>query len=271
MPFRISSRRLLTAIACATTLAAGGVAAGCGSDHVNTDTSVADVSASSPTPAPIPTLEASGTMSEFMTQVFEDVSSFWTRELTQEGLPAPRPAYHWIAPGDVLHEACPGPGGRTNSTDGTAEYCQDDATIYFSQQAAVDIWQGKFVGNEDQINGRTGDFSVAMVIAHEYAHAVQDTLRIYDANPDLPQKAFELQADCLAGVWAHSVYQRGMLPADSIEQAVTSVAKVGDYQFDDPGHHGTPAERSAAFILGYNAGHGSQCTLGLGDGAALAL
>ena len=68
-------------------------------------------------------------------------------------------------------------------------------------------------------------------------------------------------AACQGGNGAPAAHGVGQIRADSTAQ----FANCTDWR------HGTPAERSAAFMLGYNAGHGSQCTLGLGDGAGLAL
>jgi predicted metalloprotease len=263
-----STRRLLTTAASVTALTVTGlVSAGTASaqDVAQTDQSTVAVTAPAPQSNGLWEARNARTMGDFMTSVYGDVSSFWTNALTAANDPVPNPSYLWMMPGESVNQACSDSLGDTATSDTTADYCSTDNTIYFSQQMATDIWDGQMSANGDQTTGDTGGFSVAYAIAHEYAHSVQTALGIYAANPDLPVKQFELQADCLAGVWAHSAYERGELQGDDIQQAVTATEKLGDYDFSDPGHHGTPAERSQAFMTGYNTGLGSQCTLNLGD------
>ena len=60
-----------------------------------------------------------------------------------------------------------------------------------------------------------GDFAVAYVLAHEYAHNLQQELGVFDNGVEPAAKPFELQADCLAGTWAYSVFEAGLLePGD---------------------------------------------------------
>ncbi len=69
---------------------------------------------------------------------------------------------------------------------------------------------------------------------------------------DLPStvKQQELFADCLAGAWSYAVYLDNHLEAGDLQEAVESMFASGDYLFDDPQHHGTPEERTAAWTLG---------------------
>jgi predicted metalloprotease len=218
------------------------------------------------------TVQNAATMGDFMTGVYNDVRSFWTQSLTAagyQGARVPQPFYTWLAPGQSVNEGCADAQGNSATSDATANFCSADQTIYFSVSMAEQIWNGTLTANSDQTTGPSGDFSVAYAIAHEYGHAVQFALGIYAANAaTTPTKQFELQADCLAGVWAHSVYDRGQLESGDVEEAVTAAAKVGDYDFGSTGHHGTPVERQQAFMTGYNSGQGDQCTLSLGDPSA---
>jgi predicted metalloprotease len=61
----------------------------------------------------------------------------------------------------------------------------------------------------------------------------------------------ELHADCLAGAWAGNAAERGVVDSEDLEEAEVTAWLVGDYAFDDPGHHGTPHQRAAAFTAGY--------------------
>ena len=72
--------------------------------------------------------------------------------------------------------------------------------------------------------------------------------------------AFELQADCLAGVWANSVYRAGQLQPGDVEEAQSTALAVGDFEVRQRGHHGTPEQRRAAWLLGFRAGEPSECS-----------
>ena len=132
--------------------------------------------------------------------------------------------------------------GPTALTD-TPFYCSVDSTIYlhdwFMDGAVADI----------------GDFAAIMVLAHEWGHHVQ-TL----ANAPFPgSKPFELQADCLAGVYAKEAEQQGLLDPGDVTEGVLMSASVGDPTWmpqDSPGAHGTNDERITAFMRGYINGLG---------------
>lgn len=211
------------------------------------------------------TVNSRTTMEDYMTDVVTDVGDFWNGRLTAAGKPSPFAYYNWISPGQSVEMQCVDETGSHATTDATAAYCPKDDTIYFSVKMAQDIWNGALGQPGVVAGGTTGDFSVAYAIAHEYAHNVQRELGIYDANPTLRTKQFELQADCMAGVWANSAYWKGALEAGDVEEAITSSRAVGDEEFSSPAHHGTPQERADAFMLGYNTGDAGQCSLDLGN------
>ena len=81
-----------------------------------------------------------------------------------------------------------------------------------------------------------GDFAMAYVVSHEFGHHVQDELGINQSVQDQMQAdparqndlsvRMELQADCLAGVWAHSAVAE-LEPGD-IDEALNAAASVGD-------------------------------------------
>ena len=82
------------------------------------------------------------------------------------------------------------------------------------------------------------------MVAHEYAHNLQHELGFFARRPLGGNAAFELQADCLAGVWANSVYRAGQLEPGDVEEAQSTALAVGDFEFANAQHHGTP-ERAA--------------------------
>jgi predicted metalloprotease len=228
------------------------------------------VSQFQPGPAASNPLVASGgqgrpqTMDGFLTDVIGNVDGFWVAAFARAGLPEPRVTYNWLAPGQTTTTQCTDANGSNEVNDSSAFYCSLDDTIFVSQQFASDLWNGLM---DDQLAGAqagqghaVGDFGVAYVIAHEYAHNIQTELGYYDRlGGTLAVKAFELQADCFAGAWAHSAYTQGLLEAGDIEEAVSTAQAVGDFDFADAGHHGTPDERLQAFQLGYGNGNAADC------------
>ena len=101
---------------------------------------------------------------------------------------------------------------------------------------------------------------VAYMVAHEYGHQVQDELGLFDRyGSQLPTMAFELQADCFAGTWAHSAYQENRLEQGDVQEALDAALAVGDFDAGNPGHHGTPEQREQAWNTGFESGDPSSC------------
>ena len=160
--------------------------------------------------------------------------------------------------------------GSGNSAMGPF-YCPGDRQIY------IDL---DFFDTLSRRLGAPGDFAQAYVIAHEVAHHVQNLMGVtgkVDAmrarNSQTQQNAVsvrvELQADCLAGVWAHhSQRSKGWLDAGDIEEGLRAAAQIGDdtLQKASQGHvvpesftHGTSAQRVSWFRRGLEGGSVAQC------------
>jgi predicted metalloprotease len=124
--------------------------------------------------------------------------------------------------------------------------------------------------------GAKGDFAQAYVLAHEIGHHVQKllgaTAMIKNRGAGLSKSEasvrLELQADCYAGVWAHSTDKRGLLEPGDIESAMNAAAAVGDDRLQRmaSGHvspetftHGTSEQRERWFKAGYEHGDVESC------------
>ena len=150
-------------------------------------------------------------------------------------------------------------------------YCPSDQKVYLDL-SFLDEMSGKL--------GAGGDFAVAYVIAHEIGHHVQTLLGISDkvsaeranaseAEANALSVKLELQADCLAGVWANnSEKQNKMLEAGDIEEAMNAAAAVGDdrlqknargYVVPESFTHGTSAQRAKWFKQGLQTGDMNKC------------
>jgi predicted metalloprotease len=148
----------------------------------------------------------------------------------------------------------------TNSACGGAlsdygpHYCPSDETIYLDE-TFFDELQKRF--------GASGDVAQAYVIAHEVGHHVQ-TL----TGTDGQSIERELQADCYAGLWAHSIRDQGVFSPGEIKEAIDAAAAVGDDHIQEvttgrvnpeTWTHGSSEERVNAFTKGYSTGDPRVC------------
>ena len=196
------------------------------------------------------------TIDEFLTAVLRSIDRYWTRTLRASGLPEPRVGYVWIPPGQALESSC-GPAGAS-----AAFYCPTDDTIYVAQQFASELYQGVARGLPGESAGyghAAGDFGVAYVLAHEYGHNVQHELGLFTLRPGTTVEPFELQADCFAGAWGNSVYEEGLVTPEDVQEAINTALAVGDFDTFNAQHHGTPPERRAAWLTGFDSGDPSVC------------
>jgi predicted metalloprotease len=148
-------------------------------------------------------------------------------------------------------------------------YCPADRLVYLDLD---------FFRELEQRFGAPGDFAQAYVIAHEVGHHVQNLLGIMNQVSALqrsdPSRAnelsvrLELQADCFAGVWAHSAYEENQLEEGDLEEGLAAAAAVGDdtIQQRATGHvdpdtftHGTSQQRRDWFLRGFQDGTVASC------------
>lgn len=200
---------------------------------------------------------------EFVSFVLDDTQKTWT-ELLPEQTGKPYRHAKLVLFRDYTQSGC---GGAQSATG--PFYCPEDERVY------IDL------GFFDELNrrfGAPGQFAQAYVLAHELGHHVQKLLGIEgkvhqmqesnsrQANP-LSVK-LELQADCFAGVWAHSTQQRGLLEKGDVESALGAASAVGDdrLQKKSTGHvspesftHGTSQQRMHWFTTGLNNGEVATC------------
>ncbi|MBW3566052.1 MAG: zinc metallopeptidase [Acidobacteria bacterium] len=203
--------------------------------------------------------------------VLKDTEDVWNQLLPAETGQA------YVEPKLVLFS------GAVESACGTASsavgpfYCPLDSNVY------IDL---SFYQQLEQRFGAPGDFAEAYVVAHEVGHHVQNLLGIAGQVQQMRQQSsqeegnalqvrMELQADCLAGVWAYHANQMNQIlePGD-IEEALNAASAIGDdtLQRRSQGHivpesftHGTSAQRSQWFRAGFNSGDVDQCdTFGAG-------
>jgi predicted metalloprotease len=198
-----------------------------------------------------------GTIDDFLQRVMTNIDAYWSKTFRAADLPEPRVGFLALPPGTRRQTAC-----NELADDLSAFYCPSDDTVYIGQRFAADLYRGVLRGLPGERAGygrAAGDFAVAYVLAHEYAHNLQQELGTFDNTVRRSARPFELQADCLAGTWAHSVFEAGLLEPGDIEEATNAALAVGDFDVGNAQHHGTPQERRDALLLGYESGEPARC------------
>jgi uncharacterized protein len=209
------------------------------------------VNRNSQNPNPMVSANNWADMADFMAFVIHDADSFWTPVLVKEGRSEPQVKFRLPAPGEVVKTGC-----KTSTSDTSMFYCPGDDTIYFSQALATSLWKGTYVGPDRQ-KAPGGDMAPALMLAHEFAHSIQDEVGLTTAKFGVPR--IEKHADCWAGVWARNAAGRGVLDQGDLQEALNTAFVVGDSQVTHAQHHGTPAQRVAAFRTGFGASTPKAC------------
>jgi predicted metalloprotease len=197
-------------------------------------------------------------MTQFVRVVLASTEDVWTDIMRQNGQQYRKPKL-------VLYT------GQVESACGTADaavgpfYCPGDEKVY------LDL---SFFQELKQRFRAPGDFAQAYVIAHEVGHHVQNLLgtmdrvdrsqrRLSKAEANQISVRLELQADFLAGVWAHYAQAKGILEPGDIEEALGAASAVGDdrlqkaaqgYVVPDSFTHGSSEQRMRWFRRGLESG-----------------
>ncbi|MBD5265478.1 MAG: neutral zinc metallopeptidase [Bacteroides sp.] len=198
-------------------------------------------------------------LARFSRQILAGTEDVWTKLFNEMGLEYEAPTL--VLYNDAVQSAC----GNASASVGPF-YCSADECLY------IDL---SFFRDMRKTLGADGDFAYAYVIAHEVGHHVQHLLGTLDkahAAMNRTDKTeannisvrIELQADFLAGVWAHhdNAMFNSLEPGD-IEEALDASRKIGDdylqkraqgYSVPDSFTHGTSEQRSRWLRKGLSTG-----------------
>jgi predicted metalloprotease len=222
-----------------------------------------DPTAGRPSPqAPANTSPEEEKLAGFVNDVLVDTQETWTKIFAQSGQTY-QPAILSLFRNSVS-SGC----GSADSGMGPF-YCPADQRVYIDLGFYEEL-QKRF--------GAPGDAAQAYVIAHEIGHHVQNQLgisgKVRQAQEQDPGSAnelsvrLELQADCLAGVWAHTTQQRGYLDPGDVEEALTAASAVGDDRIQSQSMggvnpetwtHGSSEQRMKWFQNGFQSGDIEHC------------
>ena len=203
---------------------------------------------------------------DFVGAVMDDTQATWQQLLGDRYRPTKVRLFR-----DAIESAC----GFAEAASGPF-YCPGDHYVYLDLGFFNEL-QSKF--------GAAGDFAEAYVLAHEVGHHVQNLLgidsemrRVQSQNPGAVNQLsvrLELQADCLAGVWAHATDKVGRgdqgqmeLEPGDLEEGLRAAAAIGDDRiqrmssgrvFPDKFTHGTSEQRVTWLRRGFEKGTPDAC------------
>ena len=202
-------------------------------------------------------------MRDFVATVLADTEDTWGALFREMDRTYREP--HLVLFGTAVQSAC----GMAGSATGPF-YCPRDMKVYLD----LDFFRAL----RDRFRA-PGDFAQAYVIAHEIGHHVQKLLGISDrvmlerqrggAASNAASVRLELQADCLAGVWAyHADRAHHILEEGDVEEALAAAAAIGDDRLQrqaggrvapETFTHGSSAQRSQWFRRGLESGDPNSC------------
>ena len=195
---------------------------------------------------------------EFVKVVLADTEDVWNKLYSAQGKDYPEPTLVLFR--DAVQSAC----GNANAAMGPF-YCPTDQQLYIDLSFYEDL--------QKKLNA-PGDFAMAYVVAHEVGHHIQNLNGTADKISRLRQQVseteynrysvkLELQADFLAGIWAHYAQQKNILETGDIEEALNAANAIGDdmlqkrsqgYVVPDAFTHGSSEQRMYWFKKGYQTG-----------------
>ena len=200
---------------------------------------------------------------QFVSFVLDDTQNTWDQVLPQQTGTPYRHA-KLVLFRDSTYSGCGGAEAATGPF-----YCPADEKVY------IDL------GFYDELKrrfGAPGEFAQAYVLAHEIGHHVQKLTgieskvrQLQSQNPSSANPLsvrMELQADCLAGVWAHTTQQRGLIDSSDVQSALGAASAVGDDHIQQMSRgriqpetftHGSSEQRMSWFNKGLNSGSVAAC------------
>jgi len=199
---------------------------------------------------------------EFVKVVLAETEDVWNSLFAKQGKDYPEPTLVLFR--DAIQSAC----GNASAAMGPF-YCPSDKQVYIDLSFYRDL--------QTQLNA-PGDFAMAYVIAHEVGHHIQNLngtagkisrlrQQVSEAEYNRYSVKLELQADFLAGIWAHYTQKKNILESGDIDEALNAANAIGDdrlqkksqgYVVPDAFTHGTSEQRMFWFKKGYQTGDMSQ-------------
>jgi len=211
--------------------------------------------------APPPSSAQQDAMKTFVSKVLRTTEITWEKKFAEQGKQYRQPRLVLFS--DSVRSAC----GMAQSAMGPF-YCPGDQKIYIDMSFFRDMETRMQAG---------GDFAWAYVVAHEVGHHIQTLLgisgkvsaarqRVSKVESNRLSVRMELQADCMAGMWAND--NQRLLEQGDIEEGLNAASAIGDDRLQrraggrivpESFTHGTSAQRVEWFTRGFKTGSLAAC------------
>lgn len=197
-------------------------------------------------------------LAQFVSVVLRETEVVWNDVFARQGGDYAEPKLVLFT--GQVQSAC---GGATSASG--PFYCPGDQKLYIDL-SFYDELRSKF--------GAPGDFAMAYVVAHEVGHHIQTLMgtsqKMGQLRGSVSKEEYnkysvmmELQADFLAGVWAHYIQGKGLLEEGDVEEALRAANAIGDDRLQEQAQgyvvpesftHGTSQQRMYWFKKGFQSG-----------------
>jgi uncharacterized protein len=192
----------------------------------------------------------------FAKKILGSNNQIWKTELAKQ-------KFQYTDPKLVLFRGSTMSGCGGASSQSGPHYCPADQTIYLDETFFEEL--------KTRFGAKGGEVAESYVMAHEVGHHVQNQLGIfakYDKSDNQNSVRTELQADCLAGIWAGNIRSDNIIDDKEIELAIDAASAVGDDSIQkksgggvhpETWTHGSSADRKKWFLVGYNQKNIQSC------------
>ncbi len=191
---------------------------------------------------------------EFASTVLGSNNDVWTQIFARNNL-------QYDAPKLVLFRTATDSACGVSSSQVGPHYCPLDETIYIDETFFDEL--------TSRLGAQGGDVAEAYVISHEVGHHIQNKLGVLESRSTNQDSInVELQADCYAGLWAHTLRDDGIFETGEIREAMDAAAAVGDDRIQErvtgqinpeSWTHGSSEQRVEWFTKGYDTGSPTAC------------
>ena len=224
------------------------------------------------------------TMEEFVSIVMQDTTVMWSQLFDTWGLAFVPPAVVTVGEGAYARSSCGINVGDPQEKENLTPilYCQYGGELGTQRIDSSNVFENRFAYSPVLIvslpwlerwgsaSGAPPEMAAAYRLVHEYNHHVQRQLGYIDhtggGRGDITDEQVELGAECLTGVWAYSAYDVGQLDQadiESVQRAAWDDPSSVVEEFGRGNAYGTPDQRLASFMTGYDRGNAAACFDGM--------
>ena len=187
-------------------------------------------------------------LNAYVDEAIADVDAYWKDQAAHYGFTYTSPTIHMLYSGEA------GQDPSCGEMKGDHFYCYDTSAMYLDYDSD-EPWSFASLWDDGK------QIVIVTTLAHEWGHHIQNLTHVADQSKSLD---FELQADCLMGVFSRYAKQQGWVERGDYAIMIADTRESGDDPDGDPNApdaHGSPQQRQDAFLKGYEGREPSVCGL----------